>query len=208
MLRSVRELQTYKAATAEGTSLGRIKDVYFDDESWKITHLLISAGAEHRPQKQVLAPRDQISEVSAEEGFVQLRLSPAEIEALPLPSSVMPVCKQYAALSLASPGAGLFENRVAASSPKLRTAKAVTGYSINAAGEFSGRLKDLIFDSKSWEIRYLAIVHVIEGKKVVFHVLPQAVERFTWSTQRVVLRDLLPVRLDARHNDEGISAAA
>ena len=82
------------------------------------------------------------------------------------------------------------------------------GYSINADGAFSGRLEDLIFDDESWEIRYLAIGHVIEGKKLRFHVVPQSVERFTWSTQRVVLRELQPVRLEAGQHDLGMSSAA
>ena len=208
MLRSVRELQTYKAATEEGTSSGRIKDVYFDDGSWRITHLLISAGTSRSAQKQVLAPSDRICAVSLQQDLIQFSLSSAEFEALPLPGSVMPVCKQYAALSLASPGAGLLPDRGAAANPNLRTAKAVMGYSIHAAGHFSGRLEDLIFDDESWEIRFLAIGHVIEGKKLRFHVVPQSVERFTWSTQRVVLRELQPVRLDAEPHQGSVSAAA
>jgi sporulation protein YlmC with PRC-barrel domain len=204
VLRSVRELQTYKTATAEGSSFGRIKDVYFDDGSWKITHLLISAGT----HKQVLIPREEFSRISAEQGVVQLRLNAAELQALPLPNSVMPVCKQYAALSLSSPRTTFLAGRLAAASPNLRSAKVVLGYSINANGVFSGTLEDLICDDETLEIRYLAIGHSMDGKKLRFHVVPQSVERFTWSTQRVIMRELQPVRMDAGDREPGISAAA
>ena len=191
--------------TAEGSCCGRIKDVYFNDRTWKITHLLLTVGVNRLAQKQVLASSDQVASVSAEEGIVHLRLNSAEFEPA---SSVLPVCKQYAALALGSPGARLLRDQLKTSNPNMRTAKAVIGYSMQADGQFCGRLEDLIFDEESLEIRFLTIGQSIAGKKVRFHIVPQSVERFTWATQRVVLRELQPVCLDGGQNDATISAAA
>jgi hypothetical protein len=41
---------------------------------------------------------------------------------------------------------------------------------------------------------------------VNFHVLPQSVERFTWATQRVLLRDLQPVELAAEERAAVVAA--
>src|SRR5687768_15838277 len=129
---------------AEGPCSGRIKDIYFNDRTWIITHLLLTIGANRFAQKQVLASSDEVTGISAEEGNVYFRINSAEIEELPPASSVLPVCKQYAALALGSPGAGLVADPLKASNPNMRTANAVIGYSIQADGESCGRLEDLI----------------------------------------------------------------
>ena len=190
---------------AEEPCCGRIKDVYFNDRTWTITHLLLTIGTNRFAQKQVLASTDQVARISAEEGIVHFRLSSTEFEPA---SSVLPVCKQYAALAFGSPGGRLMDEQLKTSNPNIRTAKAVIGYSMQANGKSCGRLEDLIFDEESFEIRYLAIGQLVAGKKLQFHIVPQSVERFTWATQRVVLRDLQPVCLEGGQNEAAISAAA
>jgi len=196
VLRSVRELEKCKVAGAEGGHCGRIKDVYFDDSTWAITHLVLSVEPWQIGQKQVLVTPEQVSSVSFETGVVQLELGADEVENLPLASSVLPVCKQYASFALSSPGARMVAHGAVGSDPHLRSTKAVMNYRINTGSDFGGTLADLIFDDGSWAIRYLAVEQIIERKKLRFHILPQSVERFTWATQRVFLRELQPVRLE------------
>jgi hypothetical protein len=208
VLRSPRDLEKFKVTGVEGAHCGRIKDVYFDDASWKITHLVLSIEPRQFGNKQVLIHPDQIACIWNEEGIISLGLKAEEIEALPLASTVLPVCKQYAQLAFASPGARLFANGVVGSDPHLRSARAVTNYRINVAGEFGGTLESLVFDDESWEFRYLGVEQIIERKKMRFFVLPQSVERFTWATQRVVLRDLQPVRLESGTEPAAVLSAA
>ena len=196
MLRSVRELEKCKVAGAEGGHCGRIKDIYFDDSTWAITHLVLSVEPWQIGQKQVLVKPDQVQTLSFESGIIHLALGADEIENLPLANSVLPVCKQYASFALASPGARMFARGLVGSDPHLRSAKAVMNFRINTDNDFEGTLADLVFDDESWTIRYLAVEQIIERKKLRFHILPQSVERFTWVTQRVFLRELQPVRLE------------
>ena len=193
---------------AEGSCCGRIKDVYFNDRTWTITHLLLRIGANRVAQQEVLAGSDQVARICAQEGAVHFRLNSGSFTELPPSSSMLPVCKQYAALALGSRGARLIGDQFKSLNPNVRTAKAVIGYSIQANGQCCGRLEDLIFDEKSFEIRYLAIGQLVAGKKLRFHIVPQSVERFTWATQRVVLRELQAVCLDAGQKEATISAAA
>lgn len=208
VLRSVRELEKFKVTGVEGTHCGRIKDVYFDDASWKISHLTLSIEPRQFGQKQVLVTPEQVECIWEEEGIISLGLKSVEIEDLPLASSVLPVCKQYAAFAYTSPGARLFASGVVGADPHLRSARAVTNYRINVAGEFGGTLADFIFDDRSWEIRYLGVEQIIERKKMRFHVVPQSVERFTWATQRVFLRNLMPVQLEGAANAPDLLTAA
>jgi sporulation protein YlmC with PRC-barrel domain len=194
--------------TAEGSWCGRIKDVYFNDRTWTITHLLLRIGAKRVAQEEVLAGSDQVTRICAQEGAVHFRLNSGAFAELPPSSSVLPVCKQYAALAFGSPGARLLGDQFKSLNPNIRAAKAVVGYSIQARGQSCGRLEDLIFDEESFEIRYLAIGQLEAGKKLRFLIVPQSVERFTWATQRVVLRELQAVCLDGGQKDATISRAA
>ncbi len=194
VLRSSRELEQFRVKSADGSFCGRIKDIYFDDSTWKVSHLVLSIEPSAFGRNEVLITPDDISEVGEEEGTLRLSISRGELDELPLASSVLPVCKQYQALAYASPGARTFAARVQ-NDPHLRSGKAVTQYHLDIAGAFAGRLADFIYASDSWEIRYLAVEHKEDGKAVRFHILPQAVERITWATQRIVLRELQPVSM-------------
>ena len=90
----------------------------------------------------------------------------------------------------------------------------MVNYRIDVAGESGGVLGDFLFDDETWTIRYLRAEQLIERKKLQFHLLPQSVERFTWATERLILRELQPVALELQAAAEGalevmpLSAAA
>ena len=188
MLKSVRQLLNLRVKTTEGSFHGRIKDFYFDDSTWTVSNLVLSVEPSVPTQKRILVTPGQIAEMDLESGFIRLNVASAELDSLPLASSVRPVCKQYAAVAYA----GLNGNHTSAN-PRLRSASSVLKYSITAGGDSCGVLADLLFDDERWEIRFLAVEQQFADKKLSFHILPQSVERFTWATQRIVLRALQPV---------------
>jgi sporulation protein YlmC with PRC-barrel domain len=199
VLRPVRDLEKLRVVASDGVACGRVKDIYFDDHAWTIKHVVLGLEPRRFARKQVLLRPDQIqfNGIAA-----LLKVSSVQILALPLASSVLPVCRQYASMALGSPRA----NDLVQSDPYLRSARAVAQYQLNESGEFAGTLSDFLFDDESWEIRFLAIEQVIEQKKLRFHVLPQSVERFTWATQRVLLRNLQPVELAAEQHVWAVAA--
>jgi hypothetical protein len=123
-------------------------------------------------------------------------------------SAVLPVCKQYASLALASPGASMLARGLAGSDPHLRSARAVTNYRLIVQGEFAGTLTDLLIEPEDAEIRYLAVEQVIDRRKLQFHILPETVERFTWATQRIHLKHLQPVALESFAESAFLTSAA
>lgn len=208
MLRSVRELEKFRVLTRDGLSRGRIRDAWFDDRTWNITHLVVSIEPRKFGLKQVLIDPRQVLGFDDAEGRVRLSLSLEELDESPLAGSILPVCRQYSSMAFASPGAASASGRWTGANPHLRSSRAVTSYEICVAGESGGRLADFIFEDAEAQIRYLAIEETIEKKTLRFHVLPQAVERFTWAQQRVILRDLQPVALELESSVPGRSAAA
>jgi len=193
--------------TADGVFCGRIKDVYFDDSIWKVTHLVLSIEPSACGRKEVLVAPAEVAEVCDETGEIRLTVSAEDLEQLPLASSVSPVCRQYEAFAYSSPGARKYATGVE-SNPHLRSAKAVIQYQINAGREFAGTVADFLYESGDWQIRYLGIEQKFERKTMRLYVLPQTVERITWATQRVVLRELNPVAVDLPADRESVDSRA
>jgi len=184
-----------RVVSADGVYCGRVKDLYFDDQRWVIRYVVVALEPRRFGQKRVLLVPEQIRGINVDAGFAQLAIEAAEVASLRLASSVLPVCKQYASIALGSPGAAFFSNTLNGVDPHLRSAGTVIKYRLNLASEFAGILADLLLDANTWEIRYLKVEQVIDARKLQFHLLPQSVERFTWSTERVLLRELQPVEL-------------
>jgi hypothetical protein len=182
---------------ADGRLCGRIRDIYFDDQTWAIAHLVVSIEPRQFGRKEVLIEPSNIFSFHDPEGPIQLTLTAEELDSAPAANSILPVCKQYASMALSSPGSNFIARAITGSDPHLRSAKAVTNYTINVGCEFTGALANMIFDDGAWQIRYLGIEQVIDRKRLQFHILPQTVERFTWATQRVLLRELQPVALES-----------
>lgn len=204
VLRSVRDLENLRVIASDGAPCGRVRDVYFDDQSWALKYLVLALDRRQFGARQVLLTSDQIS--LSPLNMLSVHLPSDQLYALPLASSVLPVCGQYARMALNSPGAAGFAAKLSGADPHLRSARAVLDYQINVAGQCEGRLTDFLFEHQSWEIRYLAVEHVIENRRIHFHILPQSVERFTWATQRVLLRDLQPVEMAAEQSGAILAA--
>jgi sporulation protein YlmC with PRC-barrel domain len=195
VLRSVKELEQFRLVTGDGQPCGRVKDVYFNDQTWRLQHLVAALDPRCHGHRQILLDPSAIEAIRDEDDTILLNIRSEDLHSAPPAASVLPVCKQYAALAFSSPGASLLARGLVASDPGLRSARAVTNYRLNFLGEFVGTLSDLLFDPADGEIRFLAAEQVIERRKIQFHILPTAVERFTWATQRVHLRHLQPVTL-------------
>lgn len=196
MLRSVKELEKFRLTTADGKPCGRIKDVYFDDQSWTVQHLVVALDPRTHGQRQALLSPLAIETFREDDETILLSTHSSEVARAPIASSVLPVCKQYASLALASPGASSFARALTGADPHLRSARAVTHYRLNVRGEFAGTLADLVIEPAEGEVRYLAVEQIIDRRKIQFHIVPAAVERFTWASQRVLLKYLQPVVLD------------
>jgi hypothetical protein len=195
MLRSLKELENVRVILADGQPCGRVKDIYFDDHSWKIRFIKVSLDPARFGHKQVLLVPNQIFSSSAE--YCELNLSAAELAECPLDSSFLPVCRQYAVLNAGSPGSVTVRRKLTESDPHLRSAKALSTYTVHFSGELIGILNEF-FWNEAWIIRYAGIhgLELAERKRLSFHILTQSIQTISWSTQRVLLHELNPVAIE------------
>src|SRR5688500_10387680 len=101
MLRSFNHVENLKVLLANGQPCGRIKDLYFDDNSWAIRFLKVSLDGPRSAPKQILILPAQVSELTPD--YCQLSLGLDTLMAAPLDNFFLPVCQQYAISGFGSP---------------------------------------------------------------------------------------------------------
>lgn len=172
--------------------IGRVKDIYFDDQEWKVRHLLISFRGQSGEFQRLIPPHRLVGYDNRRQRML-LGLSDLEVLESPLPEEIKPVCKQYESFSMGSPSSrNSAFGRVC--DPHLRAWKAVASCELEYGGGPAGLLHNMAFDQQSGLVRNLQVTQVVEGRWVHFQVLPSAVERISWATQRIYLHYLSPLQ--------------
>lgn len=209
MLHKVKELVGDAIAASDG-EIGRVDQVYFDDENWRVRYLVVDTGGWLAGRK-VLIPPVSIDPSKSSENAIAVRLTREQVEHSPDIDTDMPVSRQYeaaldryydyslfsappeeSALSAgeraAESGRTLQEAERKASASHLRASSEVIGYSIRATDGAVGHVDDLMVDDANWAIADLVVDprDWLPGKKVL--VAPSAVEGIDWQSKEVRLR--------------------
>ena len=163
MLRRVRTLEGLNLSALDGHA-GRINDVYFDDQTWRVRYLV--AGTGRWPAGiQVLIVPSAVSGIDEGLNTIRVEMTRLEIERSPLLDSAMPAYAQVHATDfagLAGPMNWGFEGRAVPGGgylrtydPHLRSARHVTGYRVQVSDGELGHVIDLLLDDREWVIPYL-----------------------------------------------------
>jgi sporulation protein YlmC with PRC-barrel domain len=216
MLMAGSALKGYAIEAKDGR-IGTVKDVLFDDRTWRVRWLVVDAGTWLTGCKVLIHPScvlqaDYVGQtMPVTLTMAQVKDSPAIQDDLPVSQQVESSLYDYygwdpvwggsvfgggtMTQAFGSPyGAGLaLREPVAAEAyredgdPHLRSVNAVTGYHIHAKDGFIGHAEDFLVDGEHWDIRYL----VIDTRNwwPGRHVLmaPGAVTHISWSEQRIEL---------------------
>ncbi|MEO5957944.1 MAG: PRC-barrel domain-containing protein [Opitutaceae bacterium] len=194
MLQNIKELLGAKLAAADG-DIGKIEDFYFDDKSWAIRYLVADTGSWLSGRLVLLSPHafgrfDQAAKI------LPVGLTRKQIEGSPSIETEKPVSRQYEVdyyRHYGWPaywyGGGMWgfggfpvvvmpplKEEVDAAmrpdheeDPHLRSAKAVTGYDIQATDGSLGSVTSFMVDDKSWAIGELVVEagHWYSGKEIL-----------------------------------------
>jgi len=190
MLRSASHLKGTSLAATDG-EIGSVQDLYFDDLTWTVRYLIVDTGA-WLPGRQVLiSPRSVRS--STDENSVPVALSKEQVKDSPSIDTDKPVDRQYEAQysqyygypyywggpyrwgATPYPSGGLLTEARAVSAAlpsgasRLRTARNVMGYYIEAVDGDIGHVEDFLVDDHEWAIRYMIVDtrNWWPGKKVI-----------------------------------------
>ncbi len=185
MLWSLETLRDYGLRAADG-SIGRIKDLFFDDHAWTVRYVVVDTGGWLTGRKVLIAPA-ALGEPDTTQREFPVALTREQIENGPGIDSDKPVDRQQETalnefygwpLYWSTPGmAGLalppgyldgslptgevpLETARLESEqgdPNLRSAAEVTGYTIGASDGSIGDVIDFLTDLDNWKIRWLAV---------------------------------------------------
>jgi sporulation protein YlmC with PRC-barrel domain len=212
MFQHAKELIGFEIAAADG-DLGRVDDLYFDDERWTVRYLVVNTGS-WMTGRLVLVSPIAVERIDRERGAVVVTLARAEVERSPSFDTHRPVSRQYelayaayygyptywtgpglwgtAALPAGVAGLTRLERQAAQQAPiasgedaHLRSVREVTGYAIHATDGELGHVMDLIIHAESWGIRLLIVdtSNWWVGKKVL--ISPAWIREIRWAERAV-----------------------
>lgn len=206
MLQTIRYLKRYSVLARDG-EVGRIVDLFFSDQSWTISYLVVKTGWLFG-RKLLIAP-EGVDDLDRPEEQLMLRISREQVEQSPEIDVDQPVSRQkqeelhryfgwttpywlpaepaltsplpppLTAPPMAKPAAD------EGSDPHLRSAGEVIDYTLQARDGELGHVDDFLIDDEHWRIRYLVIDtgNWLSGKKVL--ISPAEARQLSWEERRV-----------------------
>lgn len=185
MLRNSQELQSYAIAATDG-EMGKVTDIFFDDQSWVVRYLVVDTGTWLTSRKVLISPY-AAQRADWDSKSLRVSLTREQVKNSPDIDTDMPVSRQHEMAyadyysypyywgSDAFWGDGLYyptaplrtdEAEVYARAerarrqnddPHLRSCKSVSGYHIHASDGDIGHIQSMLVDEKTWAIRYLVV---------------------------------------------------
>jgi sporulation protein YlmC with PRC-barrel domain len=165
MLRNVKDLRGYAIRATDGV-IGKVDDLYFDDEDWAIRYLVVDTGGWLAGRKVLISPL-AIGQPDWLERVLPVSLTRAKVEHAPDIDTTKPVSRQhettyfgyygYPLYWLGGVGPGPTPTEQAPDDCHLRSCHTVTGYHVHAKDGDIGHVADLLVDDQTWAIRYLII---------------------------------------------------
>jgi uncharacterized protein YrrD len=185
MLRSIKPLYDDQLGASDG-DLGRVKDFYFDDQSWAVRYVVVDTGT-WLASRQVLLSPHAFGEFLQTGKVLRVKLTRKQIEDSPSIERHKPVSRQYEEEyhryygwpyywqgdgvwgmsgfpileSFPAPPPGghpaALEPKPKRSDVHLRSMQAVNGYRLQAGDGTAGHVCDFIMDDQSWVIRQLVV---------------------------------------------------
>jgi hypothetical protein len=227
MLRSLKDLEDYTIGATDGI-IGRVKDFYFDDDSWVIRYLVVDPGESPTRRKVLISPI-AIGQPNWTDKVLPAKLSRNQVKISPDIDTDKPVSRQqemgYAGYYGYGNywgggglwGAGIYPDILqggkqakiagAAAAQKLhedshlRSGNEITRYYVHASDGDMGHVDGILVDERTWAIRYL-VVNTSNwwlGHKVL--IAPQWIDHVSWAESTVFLDLTRQAIKDSPHYD-------
>jgi hypothetical protein len=204
MLRRLSEIKNFALAARDG-EIGKVKELYFDDESWVTRYLVADTGG-WLTGRQVLVSPKALGMINEERQVVSVDLTKSQVEKSPSIETDKPVTRQYEEAwhqYYGYPGYWFAPEAIAFGTtpplaevppadreprekgdPHLRSTSEVTGYSIHANDGDIGHVDDFIVDDGDWMIRYIVISRGgLPGRTVIL--ATEWTDQVSWEERKV-----------------------
>lgn len=192
MLIAARHVYGTPLEAVDGT-VGTLYDVLFDDQSWKMRHLVVTTDRWFFGE-QVLLDLDALDRADWSEPRLWLRLTKEQVRQCPTIQSDRALADQPAievAQTLVSEAYAtsiVDAEADSESEPHLRSTKMLTGMHIQCADSHQlGHIEDFLVDDETWCVRDLVIDtrNWLPGKRVLIE--PALVKSIDWEDREVHL---------------------
>lgn len=169
MLRSSTELARYDVE-AEDCVIGRVRDFYFDDRTWRVRHIVVDTDGLLKHHHVLIGPQD-IAGLRFPEEVVILNLDKTAAMGGPDAATALPGSRQRQD-AVGQP--------VGDQDPHLRSLSAISSYRVAATDGELGHVHGLMIETTTWTIRYLIVDTggLLTAKLVLL--APQAVRQMDW----------------------------
>lgn len=190
MLQNLKALYGHKLAASDG-DIGRVKDFFFDDNTWAIRYLIVDTGSWLTERLVLLSPH-ALAKLDQYEKTLHVKLHKKQIENSPMIESCEPVSRQHEMeyyryygwpaywVGGARWGIGGNPNNLPPAPEKTKTllhpllgagqhlqsTRAAAGYQIQTDQGVIGTLSSFSVDDRSWMLREL-IVETRDWKEIL-----------------------------------------
>ncbi len=185
MQRNLNSLVGFHLGADDG-EIGKVKDFYFDDESWTVRYLVVKTG-NWLSDKKVLVSPSSIGTPDFNEKIFPTRLTMDQVRNSPDIDTEQPVSRQHEtdlnryyswpqywgagfygggapgmAIGMPTPAVEKrddhnYDANDQGDDRHLRSAEEVEGYNIQAMDGEIGKVKNFIVDDQTWEIRFVVV---------------------------------------------------
>lgn len=188
MIITVNRAYGIRLNTSDG-QCARVKDLLFDDRTWRIRFLVVKLG-HFLSRRVVLLTPEQIENAAWSSGALQTPLTMAEVKAAPRLLSSPPVAKQAELeasrmIAWEAYWTGLFDRLSNFGDPHLRNTRAVTGHHVFGLDNEVGFIDNFVVDDQDWRVRYLVVRLGKHRNSRRVMVDPHLVDSISWESHSV-----------------------
>lgn len=194
MLISTRSLEHHAVHGLDG-DIGRLYDIYFDDQHWTVRHLVVSTG-HWLNRRRVLLPLASLQQFDPTHRVLHITLGRDQVGASPDIRTDQPVSHQHEASLYQHYGFPYYWhgppineslNWEGRGDPHLRSVREVTGYTVHELDTTLGRVADLLIDDDGWVIRY-ALVNLPHRGAGTLAVVPRTlISGIRWASAEILV---------------------
>ena len=202
---------------ARDGAVGRLDDVYFDDERWSVRYMVVDTGGWVAGRRMLVSPQAVEAGIS-DPGKLRIGATREQLKDAPGAQTDLPVAERermarakslgppyywsnpvlWGAIAMpANPAAGVGAaagprrtEGVAAEEgdPHLRSSNEVIGYDVQALDGVLGSVDDFVIDERTWKISGVVVDTTKWWPGGEVRVSPQHVERIDWAARKLHVR--------------------
>lgn len=216
------DLKTYNIDASDG-EMGKIKDVYFDDEKWAIRYAVIDTRKWLPGRKVLLSPRSFINLNEANENLEveydkeTIRNSPSIMDEQAVSKEAENSIIGYYGWSrywIGNPLWGIENGSLDEPTEEkimhdqqideqqeydLRSEDETIGFKVHASDGKVGRVADMIYDNEYWKTQYIVVrssESMVEDQYLVY--TPEDIESVDWFEEDIYVKDSLEENKQSR----------